>query len=128
MARKGSSTAEAERPVRTFTKQLQVTLKPDERNAYAIELAGEQGRLEHAQDAKEEATKAHNGIIKTHEARVGELATYVNQGWEYREVEVEEREDWNGKRIFHIRMDTAEEIFSRPMNEEERQRSLPLQE
>jgi hypothetical protein len=111
-------------PLRVFTKLLRVKLEDSERHEMALDLAGEEGRLDQARNAKEEATKTHNGIIKGHEARVQQLATTVNQGWDYREVEVEEREDFDGKRIYHVRVDTAEEIWDRPMSEEERQRPL----
>ena len=123
MASKKKSNGE-DRTIRVFTKQLRVDLTEPERHEMALDLAGEEGRLDAARNAKEEATKTHNGIIKTHEARVSQLATTVNQGWDYRDVEVEEREDWNAKRIVHVRTDTGEEVFFRPMNEEERQKPL----
>ena len=114
------------RPLRTFTDSLRVELTNDERAEIAFELAGEQGRLDVARREKDEATKMHAATIKDHEGRIAKLATIVNQGWDYRQVEVEEREDWEGKRVFQVRTDTGAEIFERPMTEEERQKPLPL--
>jgi hypothetical protein len=112
------------KPLRVFTRQLRADLADEERRDMAIDLAGEQGRLEAARAEKEESTKTHAATIKRHEAEVGSLATAVNNGWVYRDVECHEYEDFGGKRIIHVRVDTGEEIFERPMNEDERQRPL----
>lgn len=123
MAKKKATEHET-KPLRVFTKSLRVQLTDEERRDMAIDLAGEQGRLDAARAEKEEAMKTHGAAIKRHEAEVGILATCVNNGFVYRDVEVEEIEDWNGKRIVHVRTDTGEEIFERPMTEDERQRPL----
>jgi hypothetical protein len=109
---------------RRITRTLQCQLKEHEKNARAIELAGEQGRLDTARREKDEASKAHGAAIKAIESRIDELAISVNQGWEYRPVEVIEYDDWDNKTVIAIRADTAEEHSARPMTDEERQRPL----
>lgn len=123
MARKRDESA----PMRTFTKSLRVDLRQDEKHRKAIEMAAEQRELELAEAAKDEATKMHNATIKTHESRVSELAPVVNQGWEFRDVEIDEMADWPGKRIVQVRRDTGEMVFERPMTETERQPPLPIE-
>lgn len=76
------------------------------------------------EDLKSAEAKAHAERIARCKAVVSEIAGVVNQGWELRQVEVREIEDWEGKRIIHVRSDTGEEISQRPMTEEERQPRL----
>jgi hypothetical protein len=114
------------RIVRTFTQQLPVRLSMPETLARGGELARAQRALDNAEEAKRESAATHGALVKRHQAEVSQLAQVINQGWEFREVECTEQLDYVGLQHLTIRTDTGEIVAQRPMNEQERQRTLPI--
>jgi hypothetical protein len=85
---------------------------------------------EEAEEQKKGVTKTLGDVIKNHEVNMKRLARIVRSGKEEREVEVEWKPFISSETMRQIRLDTGEEISSRPMTKEEkelyRQRPLPL--
>ena len=111
---------------RVFTKSLKVELGPGEIAKRAIAMAGQHAELARVANEKDETVKHFKATMAGIEAEIAELAVAVNSGFVYAPVECEEFEDWDGKRVVQVRSDTGEQIWERPMTEEERQRPLEL--
>lgn len=114
------------KPKRVFTKSLKVQLEPEEIAKRAIGMAGQHAELARVVDEKDETAKHFKATIARIESEINEQAVAVNSGFVYQDVECEEHEDWDSKRVYQVRIDTGEEIWERPMTEEERQRPLDL--
>jgi hypothetical protein len=113
-------------PKRVFTKSLKVELLESEIASRAIGMAGSHAELARVTQEEAETKKHYKATIARIEAEIDEQATAVNSGFVYQDVECTEVEDWDNKRMLHIRMDTGEEIWQRPMTEEERTADRPL--
>lgn len=111
-------------------RTLTCTLTPSELEARGAELARCTFDWEAAEETKKEITKALTQNIKDHESNMKRLARVVKSGKEEREVEVEWRAYPVSETMRLFRLDTEEELTSRPMSREEvekyRQSSLPL--
>lgn len=113
---------------RVFTRNLKVELTPEEIAKRAIAMAGQHAELARVTLEEAEIKKQYKATLARIEAEITEQVVAVNSGFVYREVECEDIEDWDGKRIVSVRRDTGEEIDQRPMTEKERQLELPLDE
>lgn len=78
--------------------------------------------------AKKEATKEHNGRIKTHKAREHELNEALRTGSIDREVEVEERADYDRGVVETFRLDTTPPVVVKVRNIDPDERQIKLNE
>ena len=111
-------------------RTLECTLTAAELEQRGAALARTNMDWHQAQEEKKASTKTANDAIKAHEVEMMRLSRAVKTRKEEREVECE----WQGfistETMRQIRLDTGEEVGSRPMTKEEkefyRQRPLPL--
>lgn len=109
--------------IRTFQLTLQCTLHESEKNQYGLQIAAKHGRIQELDAERKELGEQ----IKELKDECSTLATSVNQGWEYRMVEVDELENFDQKEMVRVRRDTGQIVSSRPMTDEERQPRLPVE-
>ncbi len=103
------------------TKILLVKLTQEEMSAKAQELATEVKTVDELREKKKQQSGDVAAQIKEHEARVKRLSDHIATGKEEREVEIEERPNYDDKTIETVRRDTGEVITRRVMTQEERQ-------
>lgn len=110
------------------TRTLTCLLTPAEVEARGKELARATFDWEAAEEEKKSVVKDLGDKIKEHEANMKRLSRVVRSGKEEREVEIEWRPYPESETMRLFRMDTGEEISSRPMTREEKEtfRQPPL--
>lgn len=105
-------------------QSLPVPLTPAEVAAKSRELA----RLVQDKNAKEEertqAAQQFSADIKDMVKRQNELARQIDNGQEWRDIDVEEVKNYETKTVDIVRKDTNEIVSSRGMTPEERQETL----
>lgn len=120
---------------RKVTKELPCALSTDELVEKAIALARELRRLRETKENAKDLAAECKSQAKLIEARIEDLAEQVRCGNEVRPVNCEERQDEDKLEVYVVRLDTTvsseggrpvfAEISRRPMNETERQRTIP---
>lgn len=105
-------------------KRLPVKLDESEKAERSEELARELWRRGELMTAKKEAAQRSARQIKDLDKHLSGLVEAVNTGIEYRDVPV--REEVRGMRMETIRCDTWETVSSRPLEDHERQTSIPV--
>ncbi|MFA4845644.1 MAG: hypothetical protein WC654_03745 [Patescibacteria group bacterium] len=118
----GSTPAKA-RQIKEF---LKYKFSREATEAHASELARSFGELERQKNQKKEVAKAMDADISKTENRISELASWVKDGYEYRNVDCEMIYDYDLKEKRTVRLDTFEVIKVVPMNAEDLQRDLGL--
>ena len=109
---------------RKETKNLPCKLTENEVLAYGRDLASK-----HAEYARIEAEftamkTEFKGKLEEVEARISTLASRIQSGQEYREVETVETKNWTTMTVTQVRTDTGEVLEKRPMREDEKQAEL----
>ncbi len=116
----------------TEKRTLTCLLTAKERLARGADMGRAIHDWESTNEEKKTVTKDLGDRIKEHEANMKRLSRIVRTGKEEREVEVEWRPFAESETMRLIRLDTGEEVQSRPMTREEkdlfRQQPLPLNE
>jgi len=110
------------------TRSLKCLLLNSEKLQKAEELAIVTQQLAQLEEEKNEIVDRMKSRITEATARQSLLASVVASGYEYRPVDCEIRKDFDAKRLETTRLDSGEVIESRPLLENELQRSLPLSE
>lgn len=98
-----------------------VRLTDDERRARGIALAWKITALQQARQDKKEQAKAAKEEVDRAEKEVLDLRDVVRSGNEPREIECEEVPDLDRGLMRIVRLDTREEVRSRPLTTPERQ-------
>lgn len=112
---------------RKYEKNLECKLTEDEVLAKGRELALEQDELDEAERQKKRVTEDAKAAVEERRGRVRTLSRIVRDGSEDRRVGCEEYLDFANQRAYTVRMDTGEEVETRPLSEFERQRKLPME-
>lgn len=114
------------RVVATTIEDLPVTLSDEDIRVRGRELARAAAEVQRAELRKAQIMATCKSEIEVHSTEMSRLTEIVNNGWEFRQVEVEEVHDFSSNRVAYVRTDTAELLRERPMTPEERQRPLPM--
>ena len=106
------------------TEYLKCELTDDELRENGIILARANGKIIELEAQKKKFNDQIKADISSAEAEISRLSTILQNGYEFRQVEVEEKQDFEEKKIFVIRLDTGEEIRSRNMGPEDLQENM----
>jgi len=111
--------------IKSETKHLQCTLTEEELKKYSQTLARTTQEKGEVESRKKEAMSAFNADIASKEATMASLASKINSGWEFRDVECEWIYDWDTGTKTLYRKDTDECLArSIPIEPDERQLNL----
>lgn len=108
------------------TQRLPVKLTTEEVRLRGIQMAGLENQFEEASAEAKQSAKAFKDSLESLRHSILKLTDQISSGKEYRDVQVEERKDWDTQEVLTIRLDTYEVVDRRPMtpNELSRGRSL----
>jgi len=113
---------------RTVTKNLPCKLTEPELRDKGDALASVIQDLKSEEDRQVDIKAQMKARMAELDAKKTQLAISISRREEHRDVEVEEWLDYARSIVQQVRTDTGEIVFHRPMNEEERQLSLPVAE
>jgi hypothetical protein len=109
---------------RKETKNLPCKLTEAEVLAYGRDLAGKHAEYSRIEGEFTALKTEFKGKLEEVDARISTLASRVQSGQEYRDVETIETKNWTKLTVSSIRTDTGEVIQNRPMREDEKQAEL----
>ena len=113
-------------PEKTFYESLKCILTDDEKQKLGSDMAEAVARIAEAEaDLKSFQTQI-KAKVAADEAIVMTCSEKIRSGYEFRRIECEEFKDFESNKILISRLDTHEIIKERPMEPEERQKDLPL--
>ena len=107
-----------------MTRQLPVTLTQEEINLRAMDLARRIDEIDDVHAEKAEAMAGFKQRFEELENIKNGLARVIRSGFEYRDVQVEERPNHDRKVVETYRTDTGERVDVRAMREDEMQEDL----
>lgn len=107
--------------VKRVSDSLPCALTDHELLQFGEQLANAAQSVASAESAKKSAMKQHNYEIQIAQTRRDLFANIVASKQEYREVDVEERWDWDKGVYTRTRTDTGEVTLERPLTDSERQ-------
>lgn len=110
---------------RTYTKWLRCELTDDESRQAAKRLAERMEDKERKEAELDSVKNQFKGEISRIDADITAAKNLVRDGYEMRDVQVEEVRDFDTETVTLTRMDTFETIEERRMRGEELQRPLP---
>jgi hypothetical protein len=115
--------------IKTTTEYLKYTFSDDELKEKAAQLAMECKEEREIEDEKKQAMSLFKSKLDSHAANIAKLASYINNGYEYRYIECEIMFDFPlaGRKTF-FRKDTGKIAKEEDMTETEMQCELPLEE
>lgn len=107
-----------------MTRQLPVTLSQDEINLRALDLARRIDEIADVQAEKVEAMAGFKQRFEELENIKNRLASVIRSGFEYRDVQVEDRPNHEKKVVETYRTDTGDRVDVRAMRQDEMQEDL----
>lgn len=110
---------------KTYEKHLKCLLTEEEKQESAsvlVQLMEDKKRKESELDSVKNQFK---GELSRIEAGIEANANKVRDGFEFRQIPVEERRDYDDKKLTVTRLDTYEIIECRKLRNDEMQRSIP---
>lgn len=110
----------------TSTRELRVTLTAEERAEHEKSCATLIRDLDVLEAKKREAVSEWNAKIKTLKKRMAKASEAAVEGFEVRDVECEDRPDFDSKVVRTVRTDTGDVVETRSMTADERQDKLPF--
>lgn len=111
---------------KTTTRTLPVKLSQDELRERGDTLASVIQDLNTEQKRQTDQKAQMKAKLSELEARQTQLAIMISRREEDREVVIDVWHDFERGTVSEVRRDTGEELHSRHMTDEERQRSLPI--
>lgn len=111
---------------RTVVRSLPVRLTEEELLKKGSELAATVQDIASEESRQQDIKSQLKAKLAELEARRSNLAITVSRKEEHRDVEVDIFHDYQRGVVEDVRRDTGETISRRVMNEEERQRALPM--
>lgn len=109
-----------------LTRKLPVKLTNDEVRMKGKRMAVLQGEIQQLGEEKKEIVSDFTSKINGRTTEILKLTREINEGAEYRQVEIVERKDWIEREVQVIRQDTGEVVDARPMTPAELQRPIPF--
>lgn len=106
--------------------QLPCDLTDADRLRIGEQLTAEIHAQEQVETAKKEATRGFNATLKEHKKSIHDFNESLRTGTERREVEVEERPDYEKGIVFVHRLDNGECVKQRAIDPDERQVKLGI--
>jgi hypothetical protein len=106
------------------TRQLPVTLTDDETKLRGQALARTIKAIDETELGRVESNKNFKSELERLEIEKHVLSNTVNNGFEYRDVQVEERPNHEKKVVETFRLDTGDRVDVRAMREDEMQEEL----
>ena len=111
----------------TKTKEtLQVALTDAQKIEYSKALSEHISKKARAEDSLKSMQSSIKAEIASHDAQINCIAETLNNGFEYRSVDVAISFNFEKKIKEYFRCDTSEKIRERPLSEEELQEELNL--
>jgi len=112
--------------IENFRRSMAVNLTRDE----VAERADRAAQLLKERDQKEaefkEQAGANKRIVARLENELREVSAEVRERKAYQDVPCERRYNWTRGTVTEVRLDTGEELSSRPMTDAEAQKALPF--
>ena len=102
-------------------RKCRFDLTDEEKMELGQRAARELQSLQQAEESKKEIDAQLKGTIEGHRAQALSFSRTLNNGYEYRDAECDERFDWESGMVIVTRCDTGERVDARPMTTEERQ-------
>jgi hypothetical protein len=110
---------------KTVTKEfLKYEFTREEKEQFASELARNLSELDQQRLKKKEVVKSIDSEIATGEAQVSKLASFVKDGYEYRNIECDVFWNYEARIKTIYRTDTGEKVRTIPMTANELQDTL----
>ena len=116
--------AELNVKTRNTTESLKCILTDDEKLRYGIAGARATAEITTIEDELQAVKSQYKSRVDAATATRNDMAKRINNGYEFRQVECEERWDYGSNIIIVIRTDTYETVSRRTMSREEMQRKL----
>lgn len=108
------------------TKRLPVALTDEEIRLRGVQMAGLENQYEEASGEAKQTAKSYKDTLEGLRLSILKLSDQIASGKEYRDVQVEERKDWDTQEVLTLRCDTFEVVDRRPMTPNELQRGRGL--
>jgi hypothetical protein len=108
------------------TEYLKYDFLREEKEQMGIDLAHKFNELSYSEANKKAIVKAIDSEIAGLEAKTREIATKLNNGHEYRNIDVEITFDYETRLKKYVRLDTQEQYKEVPMTSDELQVPLPI--
>lgn len=118
--------SDEESPRKKVKEFLKYTFTREEIEEHAGNLARKFGELEHQKLQKKEVVKAIDADISRIESRISELAAWVKDGYEYRNIDCEMVYNYDRREKIVTRLDTYEIVKRITMTANELQQDLGL--
>jgi hypothetical protein len=99
---------------RKYPRLLPVDLTEQEMKDTAHAMVEAQDKLQGAEEKKAEVSAQLGADVKAAKSEVSRLARLYRNGYEYRDVECEERHDPESNMVRVVRLDTFEVVEERP--------------
>ena len=112
----------------TITEPLKVYLTDAEYKELAIKMGQFSAEVNQAEVDLTAVKSRYKSRKEAAEAKYNEVANIIRSGWEERPVECQLIKNYAAGTITKIRLDTGDEVSTRAMTSEERQRGLAFME
>jgi hypothetical protein len=109
-----------------LTKKLPVMLTDEEIRLRGQELASLTKRYGELEREKKENADVYKSQLETCKLRATKLTEEITSGQEDRDVQIEERKDWDRQQVLTIRLDTYQTVDVRAMTPQELRRPMAL--
>lgn len=106
------------------TQRLPVKLTEEEIKLRGQQLAGLEDKYEEVQALGKQEAKLRKDELEGLRAEILRLTKQINSGKEQRDVQTEERKEWETEEVLTFRCDNYEIVDRRPMTPNELQRGL----
>lgn len=112
---------------RNIKRNLKYFFNEEDQLLLGRELAKEGGLLIDSKERKKDVDDQLKSEITGHEMKVQSICRKVNNGYEYRDIDCEEKHNFAQGVVTITRLDTGEMVKERAMTEDERQKDLDLE-
>lgn len=113
---------------RSIKMRLKHQLTTEEKRELAESMADNQAKLEELEDEKKAVASDYKSRIETVQGEIRRESNTYRQGWELRDIQCSEIQDFDKGIVTVVRLDTGEEVKVRPMTHDERTLELPFEE
>ena len=113
---------------RKLKKNLQYQYTSKEIHDMGVELARKHNEQTEAEQRMKSAAQQMKDAVERVKLDISVLSRKVSNGFEYRDIECEEKKDFLDCKFTVARLDTGEVVEERALRDEERQREMDLDE
>jgi predicted nuclease with TOPRIM domain len=113
---------------RHIKMRLKHQLTTEEKRELSESMADNQAKLEELEDEKKAVASDYKSRIETVQGEIRRESNTYRQGWDLRDIQCCEVQNFSKGTVTVNRLDTGEVIKSRPMTHDERTLELPFEE